>query len=384
MAATTWVLITGEYPPQPGGVADYSRLVARGLARAGDAVHVFTGPWAGPTPADPGVAVQRLPGGFAPVGLADLSRRLSRLPRPRRLLVQYVPHAYGWKGMNLPFCLWLAWHRQDPLWVMFHEVAFPVRRGQPWRHNLLGGVNRLMAALLAWAARRVFVSIPGWEPLLRKLAPRLACCTWLPVPSNLDARPSTEAVARQRRLLAPGATQVLGHFGTYGDHIVPLLRAVLPPLLTASPQRVALLLGRGGDGFARALVQEHPGLAAQLVAPGAQPAEELSERLAACDLLLQPYPDGASSRRTSLMAGLALGRPIVTTEGALTEPLWRDSSAVALAPAGDTGAFVEQVEQILSRPDRASALAAAARDLYQSTFSLERTVAGLRSPCEGN
>ena len=36
-----WHMITGEYPPQAGGVSDYSRVVARGLVAAGDAVHVY-------------------------------------------------------------------------------------------------------------------------------------------------------------------------------------------------------------------------------------------------------------------------------------------------------------------------------------------------------
>jgi hypothetical protein len=29
-----WHIITGEYPPQPGGVSDYTRLVARGWQTA--------------------------------------------------------------------------------------------------------------------------------------------------------------------------------------------------------------------------------------------------------------------------------------------------------------------------------------------------------------
>ena len=28
---THWAILTGEYPPQPGGVSDYTRLVARGI-----------------------------------------------------------------------------------------------------------------------------------------------------------------------------------------------------------------------------------------------------------------------------------------------------------------------------------------------------------------
>jgi len=36
-----WAILTGEYPPQPGGVSDYTRLVAEGLAVGGDEVHVW-------------------------------------------------------------------------------------------------------------------------------------------------------------------------------------------------------------------------------------------------------------------------------------------------------------------------------------------------------
>ena len=32
---TTWAILTGEYPPQPGGVSDYTLQVCRGLAAAG-------------------------------------------------------------------------------------------------------------------------------------------------------------------------------------------------------------------------------------------------------------------------------------------------------------------------------------------------------------
>ena len=35
-----WHLITGEYPPQPGGVSDYTRFLASGLADAGETVAV--------------------------------------------------------------------------------------------------------------------------------------------------------------------------------------------------------------------------------------------------------------------------------------------------------------------------------------------------------
>ena len=103
-----WVILTGEYPPQPGGVSDYTRLVAEGLAAVGDEVAVYAPPQSlGPDPAAPGVRVRRLPDRFGLRGLRWLDRELAR-DRPDRVLVQYVPHAFGLKAMNLPFAAWVA------------------------------------------------------------------------------------------------------------------------------------------------------------------------------------------------------------------------------------------------------------------------------------
>src|SRR5262249_44305227 len=171
MPKMRWALITGEYPPQPGGVADYTRLLARGLAEAGDRVHVWSGPCSAPTPVDSGVHVHRLPGRFGPASLVQLHRELGRLPGPYRLLVQYVPHSFGMKAMNVPFCLWLKTCPRSRLWVMFHEVSFAVRPSQPWQRNLLGRVTRFMARTVARAAGRVFVSSPAWDDWLKAAGP---------------------------------------------------------------------------------------------------------------------------------------------------------------------------------------------------------------------
>ena len=127
---TRWAILTGEYPPDPGGVSDYTRLIARELVRMGDGVCVYAPSQPGPVDSDDaGVRVHRLPGVFGPLSLSKLDAMLARAPRPDRILVQYVPHAFGYKAMNVPFCAWLACCARQlaPVWVMFHEVAFPLR-----------------------------------------------------------------------------------------------------------------------------------------------------------------------------------------------------------------------------------------------------------------
>jgi hypothetical protein len=293
------------------------------------------------------------------------------------VLVQYVPHAFGWKAMNLPFCLWLhAWHR-GPIDVMFHEVVFPMNRAQPWKHNLIGLATRAMAALVARRADRAFVSVPGWGPLLRRYAPRRRPATWLPVPSNLPADVPAEAVARLRRRLAPAGEMIVGHFGTYGALVAPLLERTIPEILRP-PGRVGLLLGRDGDRFAAELARAHPHLVGRLIGPGELPAERAAEHLAACDVLVQPYPDGISSRRTSVMSGLAAGVPVVSTTGILTEDVWAATGAALLAPADQPGRLTELVGELLADPRRRAALGARGRALYREQFAVERTIERLR------
>src|SRR5579862_1598510 len=105
---TKWVILTGEYPPQPGGVSDYTFQVAHGLAAAGDEVFVLAPGTKGPTPDDHGVTVLRFDGGFGPKQLWKISQSLRRMSGPFRLLIQYVPQMYGCKGVNVAFALWVA------------------------------------------------------------------------------------------------------------------------------------------------------------------------------------------------------------------------------------------------------------------------------------
>jgi glycosyltransferase involved in cell wall biosynthesis len=199
------------------------------------------------------------------------------------------------------------------------------------------------------------------------------------VPSTLPTDvPGADAAAVRARFL-PAGGHLVGHFGTYGGHVAPLLEGILADLLEGRPDRHALLLGRGGPLFADRLRRRHPDLEGRLHAPGELDAPGVALHLAACDLLLQPFPDGASSRRTSLMAGLAIGAPVLTTEGPLSEPLWRESGAVCLVEARAGSAFREAAERLLRDSALRASLGARARETYRERFAVEHTIARLRN-----
>src|SRR5205823_14312206 len=165
-------------------------------------------------------------------------------------------------------------------------------------------------------AEGLFVSIPEWRRVLLRFAPTRSI-EWLPVPSNAAQTRDDECARTVRARIVAGrdTSALIGHFGSCDGPIAPLLRETLKILLRADPRRLALLIGRGGDAFAAGFAKEHADLATQLIATGDLSADAAAAHIAACDLLVQPYIDGISCRRSSAIAGLALGTPVVSCLG---------------------------------------------------------------------
>jgi glycosyltransferase involved in cell wall biosynthesis len=376
----TWHIVTSEYPPDVGGVSDYTRQVAEGLARIGDEVHVWC-PRAMAASTVARLHVHPELGSIRPGDLRRLDSHLKRFPGPRRLLVQWVPHGFGYHSMNVWFCLWLAkraWHG-DEIELMVHEPFLELRRG-PVRHVLMALVHRVMTVVLLAAARRVWVSIPAWEALLRPYAlGRQIPIGWLPVPSCINSEVDAGPAAGVRSSYARAGQMLLGHFGSYGFSVTSLLEERLRTLMGGPFTPSLLLLGAGSDRFREELLVRHPVWAERVHAAGYVPQHELGAYIAACDVFLQPYPDGITSRRTSAMTCLSLGRPVVTTTGRLTEPLWAQTGAVVLTDVTDRAAFASAVDDLLSRDEVRRAVGLRGQRVYDEHFSVARVVDVLRA-----
>ncbi|MEO6391493.1 MAG: hypothetical protein ABIP75_06550 [Pyrinomonadaceae bacterium] len=374
-----WHLITGEYPPAPGGVSDYTAVLADAMAKAGVQVHVWTGA-AGTTEAGHAVTVHRIAENWTAGGLRALTQELDHYPEPRRLLIQYVPNAWGQRGMNLEFCRWVAARglAGDQIRLMVHEPFLPYQFSLgPARWYMARVQRRMMRTLLA-AADKVYLSIPGWEPMLKPYAPKRGKpMEWLPVFSNIPFAFNPDLVRDLRAELASPLQLVVGSFGTFGGEIGRMTAEIFGKLLPKRTETVGLLIGRGSKK-----------LAAQVLAAGAVPAtrlfafedvtaEEVSLRLQGCDVMVQPYPDGVSSRRSSTLAGLSHGLPIVTNDGFLTDPIWGEPGGVAAIRDFAADDLIALVTAFLRCEDTRIAFGDSARELYDTHFAVEHTVAEL-------
>lgn len=367
---TAWHILTGEYPPMAGGVSDYTRVVAGGLAAAGDGVVVWVPRGCDGSVVDPGVEIRRLPDHFGWAGRAAMD---AGIPAGARVLVQYVPQAFGAKSMNVGLAGWL-WRRRErwAIDVMFHEVAMPFGVGQRLRYNIPAAVHRAMAAVLCRSARRVFVSTEAWRPMVDRAGRRAVV---LPVFSNLPEA-ETQAVRAMRQRLAGGNANLVGHFGTCHAAMLGMLRAAVEATL-ASGARFAFIGGgsaQAGKGLAKGLGSD--GNAVSVTGPLDGPSAAAG--VAACDLMVLPFPDGVTTRRSSVMAALAGATAVVTTTGALTEPLWAESGAVRLIQPNRPADVAAAVMQMLADGEARTALAERGHRLYAGRLALNHTIRCLR------
>ena len=381
--AQRWCIVTCEYPPMAGGVSDHTFLLAGALARAGDMVDVWTPPGDGPPPVQHGVTVHVLPSLFKLDALRVLGRVLRSQPPHTRLLIQYVPTGYGWRMMNIAFALLLYSLRRRGLDIYFHEVGFIISQEGRLRRKVVGAVHVAMNWLSVRAAKRIFVAIPEWQAQLEKLGVRTGSgspvVTWVPVSSNVpDVVDASHTAELRSSLLGNRATTIVGHFGTFGRFHTAVLLPAFERILDDDVNRIALLVGRHGTATRDSLALRRPDLAGRVIATGGLPPADVSAHLSTCDVLLQPYDDGASARRGSLMAGLALGLPVVSNRGPVTGAIWTTRSAIYLAESADAPDLARSVSELLSHDALRASTGAAAKLLHQEKFALKHGAALLR------
>jgi len=367
-----WHIITGEYPPQPGGVSDYTHEIARALASEDDVVHVWNPSSSASVPSAREIEIHNLPRGFGFRWLLELSRGLGRYPAPHNVVVQYVPHMYGWKSMNLAFCLWLVAQRNCHIIVMFHEVAYPFRAGQPRKHDLLAVVHRIMAWIVLRSADFAFTSNGHYQALLHRLAPSDAQVGILRICSNIPFHSATNGAAQTGLMKPTHSHFTVGSFSSFGDEI----REVLEPAVLCALRNplIRIVLIGPANSFVDSITARFPEFADRISTTGRVEAATAGPYLQDCDLLLQLYPDGACAARGTLIAALASGVPVVTTHGALTDRLLLESGGLLFAENSpeDITAAIESLRSDVALRQR---IGNRAKRLYEENFH-PKTIAG--------
>lgn len=381
-------VLTPEYPPEVGGVSDYVTTACAEIRDLGHGLTIWCpAVTSGPRESSRGLRIEEVAGGYEWAGLRELNRRLKASMAPRRLLVQWVPHGFGYRSLNVLFCLWVWWRSicGDTVEIVLHEPF--LRFGERgWKQDAAALIHRLMTIILLQATRQVWMVTPEWERLWRPYAlGRRVEFSWMPLTCSVPVTATRADGEAMRASLGIGDRVLLGHFGTFNHEFSEVLMKLIPELLKEHENYQLLLIGKRSDTFRLELLKAAPHLENQVLAAGMVSPEELSRYLMACDVMVQPYPDGVNARRSSLIVCLVHGVPTVATDGSSTEEFWRKCDGVRLAPAGDTASYIRAVAQVADDAGVRRELGQKASEFSKRVFGAQvgsRIFLGLERPVQ--
>ena len=384
-------LLSGEYPPQPGGIGDYTRRLARALRSHAEQVTVITirdgALFMLETQDDQSeqvIGILR-----SPMAL-DWSHRcwpliidaLDQL-RPTWLHLQYQTGAYAMHpGINL-----LPWRLRQlkgrpRIAVTFHDLLVPYLF--PKAGPLRRWVNRRLAA----DADVVIATNAADTTTLRAQLPRLHLAT-IPIGSNIAvAPPPGFSSAAWRATLGVTPQELLvAYFGLLSpskgvDQLVAALARLERPwrlLLiggsATAPQDVAYA-GRLHEQIRSYSLTE------RIIKTGHIADAEVSAHLLTADCIALPFRDGASFRRGSLLAAFAHGCPVITTASADPADATTLAEAAITLPPDDPDALATALEHLADAPELRQRLRQTGRTL--ATHFAWDTIAAQHAAVYGN
>ncbi len=369
-------IVSGEYPPQQGGVGAYSQILARTLAGQGNIAFVYSNRDA--IEDDPAVNLHAAASRWGPLDLRALAG-WARTNRLDLLNVQYQTAAYGmspWLHFLPEFAGGL------PVVTTFHDLMYPYLfpKAGPLRDWIVMRLARASAGVIA----------TNHEDMAR--VGHLPQAALIPIGSNiLSALPADhDRQAQRSKARAATGDLLLAYFGflNHSKGVDTLIAALAALRADDIPARLVMIGGRVGSSdptnatYAVRIDEqiEHLGLAAYVHWTGFVADEAVAAWLDAADVVVLPFRDGASYRRGSLMAAIQHARPIVTTQPVVDIPTFRDGENMLLVPPDKPSALVTTLRRLNADPDLRQRLADGAADL-RAEFDWRRIVDAYSAFC---
>lgn len=353
-----------------GGVGDFTRALAVALTEAGHDVFVLTDPRATPVPE----ARIQVTNAITRWNWRSLAR-IRKWAHDRRLDVVNLQYETAAFGMTAAIHFVPRAVQPLPTVTTFHDLLVP------YLFPKAGWLRMEMLRTLARHSAGVIVTNRGDEGQLTGSIPNLTC---IPIGSNIRVNPPPdfERDSWRARSGIPLGTFLIGYFGFFNASkgIDRLLDGTAQAMAAGLDARVLLIGGGvGASDPANARYQEQIKaqiealhLESRVIETGYVSDTEVSAYLLACDVIALPFTDGASFRRGSLMAALAHGCAIITTEPTVALP--ELAEAVQLIPVSAPDSLAAALITLAAKPDRRAELGTRARTLA-AQFSWESIAA---------
>ncbi len=333
-------LITGEYPPMRGGVGDFTALLAEGLLALSHTVDVFSIP---PAQSQHGEIVRTTIRRWNFRSLPTV-QRWAKANALDVLNLQYQTAAYR---MSPWIHVLPRWVKAAPIITTFHDLRFPYLFPKA---GLLR--ERIVMSLARHSAGVITTNHEDYASVQH-----LPHSTMIPIGSTIHADlPSRfDPQAWRAKLGVPLETLLLGYFG-FVNHTkgVDTLMESFAALRADYPVKLLMIgeqLGTSDPTNAsyaaqiKRLIQDY-NLTDDILWSGPVSDVDVNGWLRTVDVVVMPFRDGASYRRSSLMAAIQQGCAIVTTQPAVPIPTFHHSENIWLVAPNDAAALRQALQPL--------------------------------------
>lgn len=374
-----WHLFTAEYPPQKSGVGLYTKGLANALYTAGYKITVHTSKEKNKTIES---EINKYTSEFQLLryidnwdkNKLDTYIHKSNFSNETNRLFFHISKGMTSKSDLKGIEIWLKEKRTQgfEIWTMIHDLSPKLKC-----NNILFWIkHRKFLKVFIKNSDQILVASDLWSQSVEKMITRKnKKVSYLPVSSAVPMNTNKQNVANIRNAFTSDNSIIIGSFGSFSESaILSEYVSNIPNLLHKHPEAIWLCLGRESEDFCKHLKREFPEVANRISYTGELNPEALSIHIQACDILFQPYPEGVTTKRSSLMVGLAHGKPIVTSYGKKTEDIWKKSEILLLGQWNSPGSMYQLLDRLLNDKDLKIRLSENARKFYRENFSLEQTV----------
>jgi len=347
-----------------GGVADFTYILGQHLGELGLDVHVLTSVNAASSRRrDPRVYPIVEDWGWQ--GLYGAVGRLVHQLEPDVVSIQYQAAAYSLhpaiNALPLRFM-------GTPIVSTFHDLRVP------YLFPKAGPLRKQAIWLLARHSRAVIVTNAEDRAALADRG-RMPPIHEIPIGSNVAKRlPESFDRAQWRATWGlPSSAMVLCYFGFLnptkgGEDLIRCLASLVRRGVDAHLVMIGGAIGASdpaNEAYLASVLRlvADLGLHARVHWTDYLPDSEVSVAFALSDLCVLPYRDGASLRRGSLMAALAHGLPILSTEPQSPVREFRDGENIRLVPRNNPLALARAALELWQDPDALRRLARGAKEL---------------------
>ena len=349
------LMVTGEYPPVAGGVGDYTASLSGALTAEGADIAVLTGKSSTITsPVDGILPVRRI----EHWGFRSWERiaKTASVAAPGIVHVQYQAAAFAMNpAINLlPAYLRLRAHGIRVV-TTFHDLRVPYLFPKAGRLRA-GAITALdaMSHASITTNQADLEALGGTRPMSgsgvprRWLIPLASAIPNCPPPGYHRAQWRTNRGLDENSLLvchfgflnaSKGTDYLVLALGLLAEHGLDARLLLVGDAGVTDPTN-ARFLRRVGETAANAGVEQ------RVMRTGFLPPEEVSAALLSSDICVLPYRDGASMRRSSMLAAMAHGLPVVTTLSEREDGFLRDGKNVLMVPVDNPGALAAAVERL--------------------------------------